>query len=277
MSTTPSGTGSSSSPRPELHAVGLAAVLCVPGAVRGNSKSPANRRQVRGPAIPPVDELGGQDQGDGQSHLGHPMCAAAVGIAPHLPVVREPRVGPLDGPAQSEGDFDVPGFCSSGLVLALALGDDEVALAPLGATGPDPLGVIATVEVQSAEVGEEPWVATVSRVGPKRLSSWRLAPPPTQPMGIPAASVAMDHFHRAWSDRPGSVRFLPLQLGLCALSRPHRPRPGQARRSCRRRAGPRWQWPRRSRRATTRRAAGVRWCQRRPSRRHARRLPTNSP
>ena len=53
-------------------------------------RTSADRRQVRGPSVPPVDEFGRQQEGDGKSQLSESVHTLAIGIAAELAIVREP-------------------------------------------------------------------------------------------------------------------------------------------------------------------------------------------
>lgn len=112
------------------------------------------RAQIGGLLVPFVglfDEFNGEDEGDGEGELGEAVDVAPVGVPAELSVVREPRVGALDGPSHSEGD----GFrFRRGALFAFACTDQVV---DTGASDEDPdrLVVVASVEVQRLDVSNE--------------------------------------------------------------------------------------------------------------------------
>jgi len=50
-------------------------------------RASADRGQIRHPAVPPVDQLGGEQERDGQGQLGQAVNTLAVGVAAQLAVI----------------------------------------------------------------------------------------------------------------------------------------------------------------------------------------------
>jgi hypothetical protein len=114
-------------------------------------RASADRRSGWAPAVSPVDELGGEEQGDGEADLGKAVPDGSVGVAAELPEVRQPRVGALDRPPQAErNDLLVapPGRGSSADLGADQL-DTEARHEPA-----DDGVVVAAVEMQRLALGE---------------------------------------------------------------------------------------------------------------------------
>jgi hypothetical protein len=133
---------------------------------------------------------------------GNAACFS-VGVAAELPVVRRPGVGCFDDPAQPE---------SQRLLLdARDLGTPELDLvlvdARLSESCAHGLRVVATVEMQRADVDEQADRSIASRVGSSMRTSLRVAPSVAQPIGMPRRSEATDHFQ---PDFPRSVAFGPV-------------------------------------------------------------------
>jgi hypothetical protein len=95
------------------------------------------------------------------------MECAAVGVAPQLAVVRQPRVGALDDPAQSEAQWAL-GVRAAGVRDHAAL-DAHVAESELGELGADLGVVVAPVEVQRLDVAEQTCCCDVLEGRPKEL------------------------------------------------------------------------------------------------------------
>ena len=112
------------------------------------------RAQIGGSLVPPFcpfDEFDGEDEGDREGDGGEPVGDAPVGVSAELPVVREPRVGALNGPSHPEGR----GFrFRRGASFAFA-GTDQVVDAGVSDEDSCWLVVVATVEVEGVDVGNE--------------------------------------------------------------------------------------------------------------------------
>ena len=141
------------------------------------------------------------------------VSAPPIRVAAKLAVVAQPRVGALDDPAQSESEwlFDRRSRPGPGAPLNV-----EIAEAAIGELVTDFGIVVATVEVQGLDLVEQSRPGDVVKGGRSILTSLRLAPSMAQPIGMPWASVAMDHFH---PNLARSVGFLPVpsppQGALC--------------------------------------------------------------
>ena len=72
-----------------------------------------------------------------------------VGVATHLAVVRQPAVGPLDGPTHAERDGELH-LARAG--LAAPAGDDQVVDAEVGAQLAGDAVVVAAVEMERLDV-----------------------------------------------------------------------------------------------------------------------------
>ena len=83
--------------------------------------------------------------------MGESVLGVPVGVAAELSEVRQPRVGAFDGPSHPEWGG---GFVLGGAAWSSA-GADDVVDAPVGGAGPDGAAVIAAVEVQGLDVGEQ--------------------------------------------------------------------------------------------------------------------------
>ena len=102
--------------------------------------------------FPPVDELGGDKQGDNQAELGVAVSSSAVRISTELAVVAQPGVaGTFDHPAQPESYRLFR--CGAGTGLRTPL-NVEIVEAATGELGPD-FGIVVTpVEVQGLDLLE---------------------------------------------------------------------------------------------------------------------------
>jgi len=161
--------------------------------------------------------------------------ALAVRVASQLAEVREPRVRPLDGPAQSHRLVRRRlGRPSSALPR-----DDGVVELALGEALSGGARVVAAIEPDGLDVAEQPalrgGIQCRREEEPSRL---RFAPSIAQPIGMPARSVRIDHFQPSL---PRSVGFLPVPSppqGLCATTRRLRRRRDRARSPGHRRSSP---------------------------------------
>src|SRR5947207_1464246 len=124
----------------------------------------ADRRSFRAPSVAVGEELADDEDGGGEAERGVSVAGAPVGVAAELAVVRPPRVGRLDDPSQPEPD---------GLLAALAFGastlDVEIVESELGELGPDDGVVVAAVELQGVDVGEQAAVGDVLQRGDQQL------------------------------------------------------------------------------------------------------------
>src|SRR5665811_653076 len=196
-----------------------------------------------GPSFGPFDEFHGQDEGDGECDLAEALSAEPIGVAAELAEVGEPGVGSFDGPAQAQAvgllglGFGGGGLLGLGCALAGSgalgcalgrlLGADDVgeseAVAALGGEQ----AVVALVQVQGLDVGEQAavgdglqgWfeqdaVVAVRSVddpadGDRRTGRWR--------------STTST---RSWLCPWLWHRYLHHRTGLCAGCRRRRPRTG---------------------------------------------------
>ena len=141
----------------------------------------ADRREVWHPAVAPVDELCGDQEDDDECQLGESVLGLAIGVPPHLAIVREPGVRPLHRPTQPHR---VP-LRSSASARCLPLCDhripDLVCREALACDG----GVVAAVEPERFDLGEVAAACRSPRVGESTTESLRLAPSATHPIGMP--------------------------------------------------------------------------------------------
>ncbi len=103
------------------------------------------------PLVGPFDEFDGEDECDGEGELGEAVDDAPVGVPSELSVVREPRVGALNGPPHPERR----GFrFRRGASFAFACTDQVV---DTGVSDEDScwLVVVASVEVERLDVDGE--------------------------------------------------------------------------------------------------------------------------
>ncbi len=84
--------------------------------------------------------------------MGVAVSGASVGVAAELAVVREPRVGAFDDPAQAEGHGPRRGVGAA----FVAFLDGQVVESEGGQSVPDDGVVVAAIEVQRVDVGEQP-------------------------------------------------------------------------------------------------------------------------
>jgi hypothetical protein len=104
------------------------------------------------PAISPGDESSNDEDGGGEAECGVSVSCSSVGVAAQLAVVRPPRVSCFDDPAQTE---------TQGLLLhaghvGAAPRDLELIDADTVQPAPHRAGVVAAIEVQGADVAEQP-------------------------------------------------------------------------------------------------------------------------
>ena len=84
------------------------------------------------------------------------------------------------------------------------------------AQGGDRPDVIAAVEVESLDAGEQAAVGDGVQVGPNSTVSWRLAPSVAHSVGMPLRSEAIDHFQPSLALSVGSGPVpSPPQGALC--------------------------------------------------------------
>ena len=101
--------------------------------------------------VAPTDESADDQDGGGEAEGGVAVAAAAVGVAAELPVVRPPRVGGFDDPAQPEPDR----LLAHAGDLGAAELDVEVGHPERFESAAHRAGVVAAVEVQHADLAEQ--------------------------------------------------------------------------------------------------------------------------
>ena len=151
--------------------------------------------------VGPFEEFDGDDQCDGRGELAEACFGVAVGAAPWLPEVRQPRVCWLNCPAlpQRHGLGLAAGWAAG------AFGGAHPVVEAEAVTGcEDRVPGIAAIKVQGLDITEQ---AAAPSVGSSRVWSRRSAPSAAQPTGIPHRSVRSGHFQ---PDSPRSTGLLPV-------------------------------------------------------------------
>jgi hypothetical protein len=128
------------------------------------------------PAVSPGGKFAENEHGRGEAERGVVVAALAVGVAAELTVVRQPRVGGFDDPAEPECD-------GSWLVVAgLASALDDVIVEVNGIELPRIFGSSQPRSRWMVSISSsQPLAAMASMVGSRRRTSLRLAPPIAQP------------------------------------------------------------------------------------------------
>ena len=103
-------------------------------------------------SVPPVDEFGGDQYGDGEAQGGVAAVGSAVGVAAELPVVRQPGVGGLDDPALAQGFGSGPAPGVAGRAFGCA---HDVVDAPASAGLGHGVAGVAAVEVDGLYVCDQ--------------------------------------------------------------------------------------------------------------------------
>ena len=113
----------------------------------------ADRFRLGRPAVSPVDELGGEQECDGESERGFASGPVAVGVAAELTEVRQSRVRAFNRPSQTHGLV----WCRRVLRCAPGafLGDDRVVESACGEPVTSGSGVVTAVQPDRLDIAEE--------------------------------------------------------------------------------------------------------------------------